>query len=174
MNLTWFPPAPIEGPRGIVDLPPDDWAMEAKINGCRVLVSSAGVWTRQGTPLTKPKGAETIRQLTAAWPWDKTAMIEGEWEASTARLWLFDLPHDPGTYDNRVGLLQSLIAAYRHPDIRPMPRTLGDFPKFYEQCRDNHYEGVVVKRRSSLYRKMSRPNCKFPDWIKRRFEWDRK
>lgn len=52
-GLGWFPPAPAPGPASIVDLPGDDWSMEPKVNGCRVLVSSEGIYTRLGTPLTK-------------------------------------------------------------------------------------------------------------------------
>ena len=38
MTLPWFQPAPAAGPASILSLPPDDWVMQPKIDGIRVLI----------------------------------------------------------------------------------------------------------------------------------------
>lgn len=45
-KLTWFPPAPDEGAISILQLPPDDWVLEPKYDGIRVLWYEGEAWTR--------------------------------------------------------------------------------------------------------------------------------
>ena len=47
ITLPWFPPAPAAGPAGILTLPPDDWALEPKIDGIRVIWLDGQPFTRQ-------------------------------------------------------------------------------------------------------------------------------
>jgi ATP-dependent DNA ligase len=171
-TLGWFPPAPVAGPASLTHLPGDDWSMEPKVNGYRVLAGSSGVWTRRGTPLTPGKGAAQVRAALAAWRWQAAAVVEGEYQPKAGKLWLFDLPDHGGSYDQRVAALAELVDRLAHPGVVAMPRTTVDFRLFYEACRQAAFEGVVVKRRASRYAKCSRPDTLSRDWIKRRFSWD--
>jgi hypothetical protein len=82
--LGWYPPAPCEGPPSIVGLPPDDWVMEAKLDGCRVVVWNGRVYTRHGTLLSPAKGAAQV--LDALRPLGNGVMVEGEWAAKEGTL----------------------------------------------------------------------------------------
>ncbi len=169
--LGWFPPAPSEAPAGIVDLAPDDWALEVKINGCRVIVSAGQVWTRQGTPLSRPKGAQRVLALAGG----LGCTVEGEWVNATGKLWLFDLPDHPGSYDERRAALSDLLSTTHYPLptlVGLVPRALGSFAAFYAACKIEGFEGVVAKRRLSHYPKCPRPDTLTRDWLKRRFAWD--
>jgi ATP-dependent DNA ligase len=171
-SLGWFPPAPVAGPARVTDLPGAAWSMEAKVNGYRVLAKAHGVWTRQGTPLTKSKGLQRVVALLARWPWQQAPVVEGEYEPRAGQLWLFDLPDHAGSYQQRVQVLAQLLRRLAQPGLVAMPRTTVDFRCFYEQCRHAGWEGVVVKRRASRYAKCCRPDTLCRDWIKRRFSWD--
>ena len=46
VTLPWFPPAPAPGPASILSLSPDDWVMQPKIDGMRVIIKSQ----TKGTP----------------------------------------------------------------------------------------------------------------------------
>jgi ATP-dependent DNA ligase len=37
VHLPWYPPAPAAGASSVLQLPPDDWALEPKLNGMRVI-----------------------------------------------------------------------------------------------------------------------------------------
>ena len=50
--------------------------------------------------------------------------------------------------------------------------TVGRFPQVYEGQKGHGAEGVVLKRRRSLYAKHMRPGVESRDWLKRRFVWD--
>jgi len=50
MNLTlpWFPPAPAAAPASCLDLSPDEWALEPKIDGIRVIWLEGHAFSRHG------------------------------------------------------------------------------------------------------------------------------
>ena len=175
--LSWFPPAPTPGPKSIVDLPPDDWSMECKVDGIRVLVLPGGdVWTRHGSRITKYKGMHLVRKATDS----LDTKIDAEWEfrGGIMVLHIFDLPDHPGTYDERVAEIPALIAAIGPlssdgVSVQPIMRATGPFRDHYEAWKSAGHEGVVVKRRASLYSRMPREKMETRDWVKYRFSWGR-
>src|SRR5437773_1301138 len=94
----------------MLELSPDDWAMEPKIDGCRVVVCHAGVHTRHGSLLTKPKGLDALKAVMGAEFFQpQPVILEGEWVQKTGQLWLFDLPACPGPYDERTAMLDYIV-----------------------------------------------------------------
>jgi ATP-dependent DNA ligase len=164
VTLGFFPPQPSEGPLSILDLPPDDWTIQAKLDGCRVVISGGKVFTRQGTLLGKPKGAGRI-------PTKFPQTVEGEWVLKTGILSLFDLPDSPLPYEGRWAELVALIKRFDCPIVRAVPHADAGFRAFYEHWK-GRAEGVVVKRRASLYQKCGRPGFCVRDWLKRRYSFD--
>ena len=67
MPLPWFPPAPAPGPASILSLPPDDWVMQPKIDGIRVIIYGGQPFNRMGEPLSAGNGAATLRACSRAW-----------------------------------------------------------------------------------------------------------
>jgi ATP-dependent DNA ligase len=166
--LPWFPPAPAPGPASLLQLPPDDWAMEPKVDGIRVIIVAGEPYTRQGQALSQGKGAGHLRKIVAG----IQETIDAEWVPSECELWLFDLPDHPGTYDERrMDMIE--MENRRLPRLHLVASITANFPQIYDKLsRDNLAEGVVLKRRSSLYAKQTRINTETRDWLKRRFAWD--
>ena len=104
LTLPWFPPAP--APLSILELPPDDWALEPKIDGIRVIWLEGRVYTRHGALLSLTKGAERLsRMLSGMGP-----TLDGEWVPGTDTYVVFDLPDCPLEYDGRR---QELVSTLR-------------------------------------------------------------
>jgi ATP-dependent DNA ligase len=74
-RLGWFPPAPAAGPTSLLELPPDDWALEPKIDGIRVIWLNGRPFTRQGGLLSLNKGADRLTHILAEIP----HTLDGEW-----------------------------------------------------------------------------------------------
>jgi ATP-dependent DNA ligase len=166
--LPWFPPAPAPGPASLLQLPPDDWAMEPKVDGIRVIIVAGETYTRQGTVLSPGKGAALLRKLVAS----VEETLDAEWVPGDGELYLFDLPDHPGSYDDRRRAMIE-IEERRIPRLYLVGSYTVNFPQTYEVLRrDNFAEGVVLKRRHSLYTKQARSNTETRDWLKRRFVWD--
>jgi hypothetical protein len=130
--LPWFPPAPAAGPASILSLPPDDWVMQPKIDGIRVIIYRGEPFTRLGQPLTASKGAAQLRAMFKGL--DET--LDGEWVPKEGKYYAFDLPDAPGEFRPPLGstmqvsrtqdswcgscgqLRRSLRANLRHPAAR--------------------------------------------------------
>src|SRR5215831_12657943 len=183
MTLPWFPPAPAAGPAGILSLPPDDWALEPKINGIRVIWLDGQPFTRQGTLLTLGKGSVRLRKLLADVPYP----LDGEWVPDEGAFCVFDLPNSQLDYDGRRVAL-NLALGGRPNDVVHDPMSLdtyfagvrlvasfagGQFPQVYAALRGHGAEGVVLKRRRAPYAKQMCPGVECRDWLKRRFVWDK-
>src|SRR5215467_1507877 len=97
MTLPWFPPAPAAGPAGILALPPDDWALEPKIDGIRVIWLDGQPFTRQGTLLSTAKRSVCLRKLLSDIPYP----LDGEWVPDANTFHVFDLPNSQLDYDGR-------------------------------------------------------------------------
>lgn len=166
--LSWFPPAPAAGPKTLLELPPDDWALEPKINGIRVVVIQGMPFARTGQPLSPGKGAARLRQLVGEIPEN----LDGEWVMGTGCFHLFDLPGLAGDYDERHQAVQDLVAKVRNPQFMHVHSFTANFPQVYQSLKQSDLEGVVLKRRRSLYQKQTRSGVETRDWLKRRFLWD--
>src|SRR5437762_2087645 len=107
ITLPWYPPAPTAGPASVLQLPPDEWAMEPKIDGIRVIWLNGQPFTRQGGLLTSNKGADRVAQILAKIP----HTLDGEWVQAWDTFFAFDLPECPLDYDGRRSALTELLAA---------------------------------------------------------------
>ncbi len=166
--LTFYPPDPAEGPESILGLPPDDWALEPKLNGIRVVWAEGRAWTRQGRPLTPAKGAARLAAALAG----VDAVLDGEWLPAVGTYYAFDLPDALGDYDERTAELALLVNYFGRPGLKMIAPKRNRFPSAYADLRDLGMEGVVLKRRNSKYPKRSRPRKPTRDWLKRLFAWD--
>ena len=181
MTLPWFPPAPAAGPAGILSLPPDDWALEPKIDGIRVIWLDGQPFTRQGTLLTAGKGSVRLRKLLADIPYP----LDGEWVPDAETFYVFDLPNSQLDYDGRrVALNLALGVSNDALGVMSVDTyfagvhlvasfTGGQFPRVYAALRGHGAEGVVLKRRRAPYAKQMCPGVECRDWLKRRFVWDK-
>jgi len=188
LTLPWFPPAPAAGPLSILDLPPDEWALEPKIDGIRVIWLEGRVYTRHGMLLSLSKGADKLVGLLKG----IDVTLDGEWVPFQDTFVAFDLPDCPLNYDRRreelvrildstseIGTclnsssLSAVSLATCNANVRLVADfTIGNFPQIYASLKGYGAEGVVLKRRRSLYVRQTRPGMENRDWIKRRFRWD--
>jgi ATP-dependent DNA ligase len=167
VTLPWFPPAPAPGPASILSLPPDDWVMQPKIDGIRVIIYRGEPFTRLSQPLSASKGAAALRAMFA----ELAETLDGEWVAKEGKYYAFDLPDEPGDYDRRCATL-SALPSLKLPGLIILDRYEAHVPEVYAALPRETTEGVVFKRRSSLYVKQRRDSVETRDWLKRRFAWD--
>jgi ATP-dependent DNA ligase len=167
VTLPWFPPAPAPGPASILSLPPDDWVMQPKIDGIRVIIYRGEPFTRLGEPLSQSKGTARLRSMFAG----MNETLDGEWVLEGGTYHAFDLPDHPGDLDDRFRALCRL-AIFKVPGVALLESYGGHFARIYGTLPRETTEGVVFKRRSSLYDKQRRASAEIRDWLKRRFVWD--
>ena len=196
MPLSWFPPAPAAGPASLVELPPDDWALEPKLDGIRVIYRDGQVYTRQGNVLSPSKGAVHLLSILQPMTALGAPCFDGEWLPELGRYTVFDLPDHPGDYNERRAALAGLLElpdadncdALFDPVVEHgrahvllptnwrgfglMCSYHGMFPQLYAALGRGIAEGVVCKRRTSRYVKQPREGGETRDWLKRRFCWD--
>jgi hypothetical protein len=167
LTLPWFPPAPAAGPASILSLPPDVWVMQPKIDGIRVIIYGAEPFNRLGQPLSESKGAAALRAMFKG----VVETLDGEWVPKKAKYYAFDLPDAAGDFDERVRTLRKL-EVLRRPGVMLVDTYEGHFARIYASLPRETTEGVVFKRRRSLYAKHVGPGVESRDWLKRRFLWD--
>ncbi len=167
-TLPWFPPAPAAGPAGILSLPPDDWALEPKIDGIRVIWLDGQPFTRQGTLLSASKRPGWLRKLLADIPFP----LDGEWVPDADTFYVFDLPNSQLDYDGRRVALHLALGASRPTASAALDATSvdtcfagvrlvasftgGQFPQIYAALKDTgaearlHDLGKAAERLPSL------------------------
>ena len=172
-----------------MQLPPDDWALEPKIDGIRIIWLDGRPFTRQGVLLSSGKGADRLTQLLAGIP----HTLDGEWVPARDEFFAFDLPDCSLDYDGRRATLAKILGLVgaaggaaplivgvaaqsmvtRFSRVRLVTSyTAGHFPQVYAGLKGHGAEGVVLKRRRALYNKHIRAGVECRDWLKRRFAWD--
>src|SRR5262245_8924461 len=104
VTLPWYPPAPASGPASVLSLPPDDWVMQPKIDGIRVIIYGGEPFNRLGQPLSESKGAGVLRSMFNS----LDVTLDGEWVPHERKYYAFDLPDEAGDYDHRA---EALLAA---------------------------------------------------------------
>ena len=166
ITLPWFPPAPAAGPASVLSLPPDDWVMQPKIDGIRVIIYRGEAFNRLGEPLSTSKGAATLRAMFRGFK----ETLDGEWVQGEG-YHAFDLPDEPGDFDHRFRVLQQ-VGSVKIPGLVIVRTYTARFAPVYASLARSVTEGVVFKRRSSRYTKQSRASTETRDWLKRRFVWD--
>ena len=119
--------------------------------------------------------------------------LDGEWVPARDEFYAFDLPDCPLNYDERRLELAKVLGLAAGTELDPLlsctvpalaltvpishvclvaSYTGGRFPQVYEGLKGHGAEGVVLKRRRSLYAKHIRPGVESRDWLKRRYGWD--
>ena len=165
-----------------IALPPDEWALEPKIDGVRVIWLDGHPFTRHGGLLTSGKGADRLTQILAKIP----HTLDGEWVQALDTFFAFDLPECPLDYDGRHSALTEILTATTDNStdvaafslatsiahVRLVASFTGQFPAVYSGLKGHGAEGVVLKRRRALYGNQLRPGVESRDWLKRRFGWD--
>jgi RNA polymerase sigma factor (sigma-70 family) len=115
LTLPWFPPAPAPGPASLLELPPDDWALEPKIDGIRVVWLDGRPFTRQGSLLSASKGADRLGQHLSV----VEHTLDGEWVPARDEFYAFDLPDCPLTYDERRAALAKILGLVAGTEFDP-------------------------------------------------------
>jgi ATP-dependent DNA ligase len=118
--------------------------------------------------LSAGKGAAHLRKLLAG----VQETLDGEWMQAAGELHVFDLPDHGGTYDERRLAMFELWIREK-PRLHLVSSYPCKFPQVYESLKQEKAEGVVLKRRHSLYTKQARSDTETRDWLKRRFVWDK-
>lgn len=157
----------------------DEWVMEQKLDGHRLLLCSPGgdfpptALTRGGSPYTRklPKALQDFR-----FPADNKPMefvLDGELVGGT--FYVFDLPvmpmlsgHDYSTLDleTRRLALETFVKHQETPFVLvPQARTREEKIALSDKALGNNFEGLLLKRKSSKYR----PGARCEDWLKVKF-----
>jgi len=128
-----YPPAPMKTSKeDILSLPPDDWVLDLKMNGDRVLT------------FVQPAPNYLARDLRCY------------------------------TLDVRLNYLSQLVKAWDSPHIQTIPRATANLAQAYEDWKSlPGAEGVVAKKRDSIYQSGSKADIETANWRKYRYEWDR-
>jgi ATP-dependent DNA ligase len=144
----------------------DRWVMEQKLDGHRImLVSDTDTLflTRNGTPYTKaiPKALH-LHNL------PKGFIVDGE--LIDGVLWMFDVLHINGNLQ-RLPLSERRVVLNAIPEIpgvlRRIPQavTTAEKEALYAEAQTRGYEGVILKKASSIYECGRRT----PEWLKAKF-----
>ena len=119
------PLIPTFGKLGILKLPPDDWSMEAKVRGERVIII---------IPPNTKYSAMDIRET---------------------------------PYDLRSKIREKLVSKIQSNHINIIPKVDYNFPGSYREWKDDdRIEGIVMKKRSSSYKKASDSSNRIDFWLK--------
>ena len=124
-------------------------------------------FNRYGEPLSNSKGAANLKSMFKDFP----TTLDGEWVLKEGIFYAFDLPDEPGDYDQRSLALNEL-AGDRIPGLAILSRYYGHFTDVSAKLCRQLTEGVVFKRRCSHYIKQPSSSAETRDWLKRRFVWD--
>lgn len=172
-----YPPAPAVAPLSFLSEATDEWQMEPKKNGDRIQYDGQTVYSRHGSALSAGRGVAQVKVFLGFLPQGYT--VEGEWVRSQGTVWLFDLleaetqPVYRLPLIERQNLLAQLVLRLDNPHIRMIPIALDGFASRYKEWANLGDEGVVFKRRASVYSGHPCRNIQTQDWLKRRFEWDK-
>jgi bifunctional non-homologous end joining protein LigD len=143
-----------------------DWIVERKFDGIRLIAFKHGsdvrLFSRNRLPQTLPRIADAIAKLPAA-----TLILDGESDwFEGSRYHVFDLLWIDGR-DMRREPIETRLARLAGLPLRdPLARVealAGDKP-WERACREG-WEGVIVKRRGSIYESKRSPN-----WLKMKCE----
>jgi len=177
--LPFWPVKPIRGGKPFDGLyqklaSSSDWMCQAKINGKRGIWDGHKLWSRSGELVTIEKARDVYAELEGC-----PTVFDGELLTSgtpglrtddgKALFLVFDLPDHPGTLDERVRDLTEIFSTEFNTsrNVRMCPMNVS-----WAEVEAFNWEGVVFKRRNSLYIKGRKgPGQEVPAWIKYRKEW---
>lgn len=151
----------------------DNWVMEQKLDGHRVLLVSPPR-AMAPTALTRNGSLYTRKLPTAI---QNFRFPEGEWildgELVDGTFWVFDIPKTPNNAVDgaalwsRRAMLESFLANVNHPfKLVPQARTSDEKIKLAEQSLKNNFEGLLLKKRDTPYRSGGRTS----EWLKVKYK----
>jgi ATP-dependent DNA ligase len=117
--------------------------------------------------LSNSKGAAVLRGMFKG----VEETLDGEWVPKEGKYYAFDLPDQPGDFDERYRALCKL-AVLKTPGVVLVDTYGGHFARIYAGLPHETTEGVVLKRHCSVYARQQRASAETRDWLKRRFAWD--
>jgi ATP-dependent DNA ligase len=158
----------------IEDLEPfindDNWVMEQKLDGHRLLLMSPGrpdmpptALTRNGTVYSRklPKAIEEFRFPAGEWA------LDGELVDGT--FYVFDLPIaglPHGVLWERRAMLEALLDSIQHPfKLVPQAKSVDEKIALASKALASNFEGLILKKTNAPYRSGGRT----PEWLKLKF-----
>lgn len=144
----------------------DEWAAEQKLDGHRALIdlTSGTPYTRAGKRFDRlVKVGRLLSELHQHRDGTANAWLDGEFLPDRDELWLFDFVIEGGdhTYDQRRTLLNAFSDVMH---VVPSYTEWADKARLTQELLRTNREGVMFKRRSSLYRSRRSQN-----WLKYKF-----
>jgi ATP-dependent DNA ligase len=142
-----------------------EWVCEAKLDGVRAFWDGEELWSRTGNKL--PRCEEVKKHL------PRSLQLDGELvygkDNEPTRYWVFDFAGPKGFdrlaafYTDRRAVIADLLKA--------LSPACGDVVKLtpyvtWDDVERLGLEGVVFKRKDSLYEMAHRPGVKVPYWVK--------
>lgn len=131
------------------------WMCQAKLNGRRAIWDGEVLWSRQGNRLTV-KAASALTGFATS--------LDGEFLNDT--FYPFDIADSPLPLEERWKVLRWVVQEIASPFVQLCP-----LAGSWEDVANNGWEGVVFKKKASLYHKAMRDGVTTPDWVKYRAEW---
>ena len=134
----------------------DDWGVEQKVDGTRVVIQVDGddvrFYASNGEPLKHATSMLHVKRLKAALPAGEYS-LDGEllW---TGDYWAFDMPGHNGTFAQRRAALEEFFATTDVSDpvrLLPQARTLEEKVGLFKQVYAQGGEGVVLKHLGKSY-----------------------
>jgi ATP-dependent DNA ligase len=150
----------------------DDWVLEQKLDGHRLMLLTPGAdlppaaITRNGTRYTRqlPLAVRKVR-----FPDDLMVALDGE--LIGGEYWVFDVLHADGSLNQRPlserrAILETLLDTFEHPfKLVPQARTAAEKERLLLMAAAQNLEGVIAKRKDSPYR----PGQRSTEWVKAKF-----
>ena len=171
-----YPPKPTSFLPNEEDFVAEDWIAQPKYRGWRAVVTSNNiVYTRHNNVVPievsyKPKwklpeyqlDGEIINPHRHTEYGVRRAIIEGTW-----KLKIFDIYISSKNYtlDERMEILNNYFNIY---PIHFYINEYNDIFRLRNHCKSHGFEGIVIKKRNSLYKISKHISIIDPDWVKLR------
>ena len=187
-RLYSYPARPTNGGNLMLSGTREGWYYQPKINGWRAIfdANTEEVWNRHGKLLTTPfpiKGRKELLRLAekTGWRWWDCELVERRTKLK-GKIIILDAMDADHPFLKRYLTIQSLVPTIAFDDpwevLSALPTLeaskaeslwLGGLAYNESKC-DGLYEGVVAKKRDSIYPQQKiTPNRVFPYWVKHRY-----
>jgi bifunctional non-homologous end joining protein LigD len=148
-----------------------DWIFERKFDGIRLLAYKRGsdvrLYSRNRLPHNLPTVAKAVADLPA-----RNLILDGEaiWSPDEGGYHVFDILWIDDWNVTKLPLVERRVLLQNLPLRPPLRRVVAlEDPNPWERARDEGWEGVVAKRRDSIYE-----HRRSPHWLKMKCESSQK
>jgi len=136
------------------------WIVEPKINGIRAIAFGMELFSRHGRKILKPL-------VERAW-FSPGSEFDCEYVCKNGvhRLYIFDIMRYDGKDISELPLIErkKILLKLKIPVV--LPWLTDDKIKYYRECIENGYEGVVLKKLDSRYEKFPTESKEISTWLK--------